>query len=376
MQRAHVAIVGGGVGGLRAALLLEQSGVRDNVLLEARSRLGGRVLCLAPDVGASGPVSRFDLGPGWFWPDFQPQFGHLIHGLGLRAFPQYDRGDMLVEHSADSAPVRIAGHADVPTSMRVAGGMQALVDALRERVTATRIVTRHAVRRLRVAGEQVEIDAAAADGKIASWRVDHVLLAVPPRLAEATIAFSPPLPAELARQWRGTATWMAPHAKYVAVYAAAFWRDAGLSGEARSAAGPLGEIHDACIPDGRAALIGFIGLPARIRGELPEATLRELCRAQFVRLFGAAAARPCEDALQDWAREPYTAADHDLEGILEHPFAPAAAATSGPWACRLTGIGSEWSLQFPGYLAGAVEASERGVRSLLASRDQIPGGAA
>jgi monoamine oxidase len=36
----------------------------------------------------------------------------------------------------------------------------------------------------------------------------------------------------------------------------------------------------------------------------------------------------------------------------------------------VTGIGSEWSRQFPGYLAGAVDAAARGVRDAMAAVNQ------
>ena len=49
MTRARIAIVGGGLAGLYAASLLEQHGVHDYVLLEARGDLGHalgmRVIC-------------------------------------------------------------------------------------------------------------------------------------------------------------------------------------------------------------------------------------------------------------------------------------------------------------------------------------------
>lgn len=70
------------------------------------------------------------------------------------------------------------------------------------------------------------------------WSVKHVLLAVSPRLAEDSNEFTPGLPEALVQQWRSTATWMAPHAKYIAIYDSPFWREGGLSGEARSAIGP------------------------------------------------------------------------------------------------------------------------------------------
>lgn len=373
MQTVHIAIAGGGLAGLHAAFLLEQAGVQDCVLLEARKRLGGRVLSVAPEAGRDNPANRFDLGPSWFWPDFQPQLAQLVRELGLAAFPQFETGDMLVERTAEAAPARVTGTVSAPTSMRLVGGSRALIEALHQRLHCTRILTGQTVSEIRVAGAQAELDSADAGGKTMSWRAEHVLLALPPRLAEDILAFTPPLPPELAWQWRGTATWMAPHAKYVAVYDTPFWRNAGLSGEARSAAGPLGEIHDASIPGGRAALLGFVGLPARMRKNVPEATMRALCREQFARLFGPEAAKPDQDVLQDWSLEPCTTTERDLEGILEHPFAPVAKATSGPWAGRLTGVGSEWSPQFPGYLAGAVEAAGRGVRGLVEAQDRSYG---
>lgn len=200
-----------------------------------------------------------------------------------------------------------------------------------------------------------------------TWRAEHVLLALPPRLATHTIRFAPELPLDLAHEWRSTATWMAPHAKYLAVYELPFWRDRGLSGEARSVCGPLAEIHDASVPNGHAALFGFLGVPARVRRSVAVAVLKAHCREQLARLFGPQAGRPRADALVDWAADPLTATEADLHGSDQHPRAPAAGAARGPWRGRLTGIGSEWSPQFPGYLAGAVDAAERGVKDWLAS---------
>jgi monoamine oxidase len=46
-----------------------------------------------------------------------------------------------------------------------------------------------------------------------------------------------------------------------------FWREQALSGSARSSIGPMGEIHDVSMPGGHAALFGFLGVPARVRGK-------------------------------------------------------------------------------------------------------------
>jgi monoamine oxidase len=44
----------------------------------------------------------------------------------------------------------------------------------------------------------------------------------------------------------------------------------------------------------------------------------------------------------------------------------------GPWAGRAWGAASEWSPEFPGYLAGAVDAAERAVQALLRHRASAP----
>jgi monoamine oxidase len=381
MLTASVAVVGGGLSGLYAAFRLQQTGIKDYVLLEARSVLGGRILSVPANGDSTiengviaGVPDRLDLGPTWFWPALQPQLDNVLHDLGLSRFEQHLVGDTMVERSRQQAPERVRGYADSVGSMRLAGGMASLIDTLAARLDAANIRTGETVRALRHRNAHVEVESEDSGGNTKTLCVKHVLFAVPPRLAEANIEFSPALPPPLVRQWRSTATWMAPHAKYVASYETPFWRAQGLSGEARSACGPLVEMHDASMQGGSAALFGFFGIPANIRARVPDDTLRAHCRAQLVRLFGPLAEVPKADFIKDWARDPYTATADDIDGTLQHLTAAAANASQEPWSGCLTGIASEWSAQFPGYIAGAVEAAAAGVDKLVSrfdDRDRI-----
>lgn len=371
MNTARVAIVGGGLAGLYAAYLLEQKGCHDYAVLEARDVLGGRISSIPvaarsspADGAASVAHNRFDVGPTWFWPDIQPQLDRLVRELGLERFSQHETGDAMFERPGDESTVRTRGYTNSPASMRLVGGMAALTDALRSHIADARIFRGHTVRRIRKL-DVIEVDTVDEAGQPMTWRVDHVLLAAPPRLVERTIEFAPALPEALARRWRATGTWMAPHAKYVAVYETAFWREQGLSGEARSARGPMAEIHDASMPGGSFGLFGFIGIPARARGDMPQDLLKLNCRAQLVRMFGPKAAAPQAECIKDWAFDRYTATAADIADGRGHDAAPPAGTGSGPWAGCLTGIGSEWSPRFPGYLAGAIEAADIGVQALL-----------
>lgn len=368
----RIAIIGGGVSGLYAAYLLEHQGIRDYVLLEARDVLGGRIMSVAapgkvaPEAEAAA-IDRFDLGPTWFWPEYQPELYQLINTLGLEHFEQFDTGDMMVERSPYEPLTRMRGDGSSMGAWRLAGGMRSLIDALRHQVDQTRIVTGQTVRYLRRTLSNIELGSEDASGRITTRHVEHVLLAVPPRLTESSIKFEPVLPQVLAYQWRSTATWMASHAKYVAVYDTPFWREHGQSGEARSTHGPLVEIHDASLRGGGGALFGFFGVPARVRKDISDDILRMHCRAQFTRLFGAQAAHPCAELIKDWAQDPYTATAMDMDMLDHHIPAPAVTAASGPWHGCLMGIASEWSPQYPGYVAGAIEAARLGVQAVLSS---------
>jgi|26BtaG_2_1085354.scaffolds.fasta_scaffold03314_5 monoamine oxidase len=374
MQKIPVAIIGGGLSGLYAAYLLEQQGI-DYILLEARDILGGRILSSKSlkdnddntdaKTGTTNNGDSFDLGPSWYWPAYQQQLARLVDDLSLKSFAQFEDGDMMVERSAIMSPVQSPGYQSSPPSMRLVAGMSALIEALYSRLDSTRINTGHIVHQITHTGEHIEIGSKTAAGQTHIWQAEQVLLALPPRLAATNINFQPALPVELATQWQTTATWMAPHAKYFAVYDKPFWREQGLSGEGRSAIGPLVEIHDASVQSSHGALFGFVGVPAASRQSVSTAVLKDYCRAQLVRLFGSEADAPIAEYLKDWAQDPFTATAADAHSDGQHASAPMTKATAGVWADCLTGIGSEWSRQFPGYVAGAVEAAGFGVESLV-----------
>lgn len=350
-----VLIVGGGLAGLCAARLLRLRGV-DVQLREARPRLGGRILT---DDG-------FDLGPSWFWPKMQPAMAALVADLRLSTFPQHSDGDIVFHRMSREGVHRYSGMRQEPESMRLVGGTGALVAALADSLPAGTVGTGSRLTHLTLADGAIEARFAnAAGGEEERVRASHVVLALPPRLLEASVAFTPALDAATATRWRETPTWMAPHAKVFARYDRAFWREAGLSGTAQSMVGPLVEIHDATTASGDAALFGFVGVPAQQRREFGEAALVAAAVRQLVTLFGPEAATPRATLFKDWAADPLTATDLDWTGGA-HPAAGSRDWAGGAWRGRITLAGSETSPTEPGYLAGAVQAAECAVTEMLA----------
>ena len=103
MSRVGVAIVGAGLSGLCAAVLLRTGGA-ECIVPGSRGRVGGRALSLA--LKEDDRAGRFNLGPARFWPTLQPRMPRLIADLGLVACPQYSAGDMLVERYRAGDPER------------------------------------------------------------------------------------------------------------------------------------------------------------------------------------------------------------------------------------------------------------------------------
>ncbi len=362
MMQASVVIVGGGLSGLRAAQLLAEQGV-DFILLEARTRLGGRILSLPIGNGGSREVNqRYDLGPTWFWPAMQPYIARFVSQLGLSTFPQFSSGAVAIERSS-LEPVRYArGYDQEPASLRVASGMQAIVDALEALLPSSAVHLSSKVTGIVRDVTGVRIQAVNEQGEPIIVTTSKVILALPPRLAARTIDFTPRLPIAVHRAWAATPTWMAGHAKLVAVYERAFWRDAGLSGAAQSMVGPLAEVHDASAFGADAALFGFVGVSVAGRRALGS-RLPEGAVAQLVRLFGKQAGSPKAILLKDWAGDPLTAIPEDAKLPGGHPTFGASIGLGPDWQRVLFTAGTEVARSGGGYLEGALVAADHAVSS-------------
>jgi monoamine oxidase len=357
-----IAIVGAGVSGLYAASLLHARG-EQFVIFESRDRLGGRALSAFRDPDGAAPAAHFDLGPAWYWPDAQPNIARLVRALDLDVFAQYATGAMRVERFRLEAPQSfVPDDGMVPDAMRFRHGVQSLVSALAAQLPSGTVRTSSRVVQIaRRADGGVTLT--LADGRTQNARA--VILALPPRLIASGITFDPPLPDVLPPLMRATPTWMAPHAKMLAVYPTPFWREDGYSGMVSSFVGPLGEIHDASPETGAGALFGFFGIGAGARAAIGEAELRERVIAQLVRLFGARAALPLEVYFKDWATDLDTTTPADLEPATL-PHGPGGASLhAAHWDGHLVLAGAEALREHPGYLEGAVLAAERAVELVL-----------
>lgn len=349
-----ILIVGAGLTGLAIADALIRAG-RDVQVIEGRDRIGGRILT-AEVAGAA-----FDLGPAWFWPG-QPRVAALAQRLGLEVFEQFSEGRLVFE-GADGAVRRDLDMAPMAGSLRLAGGLSGLTTGLAAEIGDQAIRTGHRLTAISSINGKVaaEIDA----GEPITITADQVILAAPPRLLEANFDFSPHLPTAARQEMRATPTWMAGHAKIIAIYPRPFWRDAGLNGDAMSHRGPLAEIHDATPTDSSVgALFGFSSVPPA--GRQSKNQLMSAAKAQLASLFGPEALTPTEIILQDWAIEDLTATKDDETPPASHPAYGPIDSLSDLWGGRLHITSSETAPTFGGFIEGALEAAEIKAAELLA----------
>lgn len=358
-----VVIVGAGLSGLRAASLLMVQGIKCMVL-EARDRIGGRVLSTSepnrPDLG------KFDLGPTWFWPQYESTITNLVKELNLGTFVQYTKGAMLSERSQNKAPERyvLPENSDA-RSIRFIGGVQSLIDAVADTIPSgiVELETRVTAIRLDESGA-ITVEADLADGKRKKVSASAVILALPPRVVARHIEFSPSLPTELMTVLMDKPTWMAGQAKAVAIYDRPFWRESGLSGFATSWVGPLQEIHDASPETGSGALFGFFGMQASARRELGEDKVLKLVIDQLVRLFGTSAQNVRAILYKDWAKDSESAVEEDLDPLRNFP-SYGQPPKSGGWEKKIIFAGTETNSQYGGHLEGALLAAEQAVFEII-----------
>jgi len=341
-----VVVVGAGVAGLSATSALTGAGLRVQCL-EARDRVGGRLLSVAAD-----DDGRLDLGASWFWAG-EHRVASLVQRLGFKAHAQHLAGDAVYD---DAQGVRrLQGNpVDVP-AFRYSRGAQALPEALAAALPMGTVRLGSPVVGVLLdpdhGGLRVELD---DDSLLAA----HVVMAVPPALAVGSIDL-PDLDPDVRVLAAQTPVWMGATTKVVVEYGSAFWRDAGLAGSGVSHLGPLRELHDMSGPDSSpAAMFGF----APGAAGTPEVQADDVI-AQLVRMFGGKAAYPLQVLVQDWRTQPWTSPP-GVEHLGAHQLFGHPRLARPALAGRLHWATTETSVHSPGHVEGALAAAERAVAAI------------
>lgn len=360
-----VIIVGAGLSGLRAASLLTEQGIKCRVL-EARDRIGGRVLSTSdpnrPDLG------KFDLGPTWFWPQYEGHIANLVKELNLETFEQYKKGEILLERFQIKPPEHCVLKENSDEKwVRLTGGVQSLIEALAETIPSEIVELETRIKKIQLneAGD-IMVEAELSNGRSKKIPADAVILALPPRLVAHHIEFSPSLPTDLMTDLVKKPTWMAGQAKVVAVYDRPFWRELGLSGYVLSVVGPLEEIYDASPNNGSGALFGFFGMPPEARKKMDQDKILKLVVDQLVKLFGSEAKNVKAILYKDWSSDSETTVEEDLSPLKNYQ-SYGQPSVRGVWEKKIIFAGTETNSQCSGHLEGALQSAEKAVFEIINS---------
>jgi monoamine oxidase len=273
----------------------------------------------------------------------EPRQVSLLHALfylrssgGMQAMLGDDGGAQqgLVDGGAQSIAARLA---------------DSLGDAVELGAPALRI--EHGSDGVRIESDGLTVEAGAA------------VVALAPMLS-GRIAYSPALP--VARDRLASSMPNGDVVKVVAVYERAFWRDAGLSGEAWGAELPFSFSYDMSPPEGSPGVLTlfFAGSrAARFRAIDAVARRNAVVRA-LTCCFGGRAERPVAIFERDWAAEQWT------RGAYGGYMPPGLWTTYGH-ALRepvgaLSWAGTETAVEHSGYMEGAIESGERAAVEALA----------
>lgn len=351
-SKTSVIIIGAGASGLYAAALLQQENY-DVVVLEARDRIGGRLLSVPVDGG------RVDLGATWFWSN-EPLITGLIADAAMPAFTQHIAGDMLFQQAPGPAQ-RMQGNQLNTPSGRLANGMQAVPDVLAANIAEGTIRLEHVVSSITIeAGEAVVRTATE------TLTAPHVILAIPPALAMASIDFGGQMPDLVAGLAGATPVWMGATVKVVATFERAFWRDEGLAGTAFSYAGPMREIHDMSGPDGTpAAIFGFCGIPAGDAAPTQDEILTQLAD-----LYGPTAPKPTKVHIMDWRAEQFTSPSN-VELLTSYETYGHRQFQTPTLDGHLHWASTETSPVAPGHIEGALTGARRAVQAITSATRPI-----
>lgn len=338
----HTIILGAGLTGLLIAYELQKRNI-SFTLLEARSRLGGRI----HTAKSTPPI---ELGATWVFGQ-HTQMQALIKELGLHVFEQVYGETAFYQPTPDTTH-QLVKIPKQDTTYRVVNGTSSIIDALAKGINPENIKINQAVSELDFSADGVTVKTKAEE----NFRGSRVINTLPPTLFQNAIATKPSLPLELQNIAQNTHTWMGESIKIGFSYANPFWKAPNSSGTIFSNVGPVTEMYEHSSADGKLhALKGFFNNAYRNHTREER---KELVLSQLEKYYGGDARNYLGYHETVWQNEIFTFAS-PKDQIPPHYNNGHLLFLQSYFENRLHFAGAETNAEFPGYMEGAVRSAYR-----------------
>lgn len=339
MKQHDLIIIGGGLTGLCLQYLLSKENF-ESIILEARDRIGGRILTSRKENSA--PI---ELGATWFG-EKHSNVLNLLEELAIQKFPQELSDSAIYEPISTSPHQLVKLPPNQSPSFRIKDGTDTLIQQLSNKIDQNKIHLKQVVQSVSLQDGVFKV--ACADNQ---FRAKMVVSTLPPYLLHKTIHIEPKLPQELQQLMNQTHTWMGASIKFGLNFAKAFWRKENLSGTLFSNVGPIPEMYDhSNFEDSTHALKGFLN--GSYFSSTPDYRSKLIIN-QLKKYYGSEIEDYTHYQELVWRKEPYTFTDYE-SSILPHQNNGHALYQETYLDGKFIIAGSECSNQFPGYMEGAI----------------------
>lgn len=340
---SDIIIIGGGLTGLAIAYYLRNTGTKIHIL-EARARLGGRIL-----TSYNNDSAPIEMGATWLGKT-HTHLIQLLKELGLDMFQQ-ELGTTAIYEPISTSPhqlVSLPPNSD--PSYRIKGGSSSLIHALEKHMKDDIIHTSRAVLAIHEKGDEIYVEC-----KDLTYKATTVVSTLPPNLLISNIDIKPTLPTSLLDISAKTHTWMGESIKVGLRFEEPFWRDKNMSGTIFSNVGPIPEMYDhSNDEDNYYALKGFLN------GNYFSISKKErlnIVLNQLRKYYGNQVDQFTTYEEVVWRNEPFTYTDYD-DHILPHQNNGHPLFSNSYLNGKLFISGSETAAQFPGYMEGAIRSAK------------------
>ncbi|QWX83530.1 FAD-dependent oxidoreductase [Cellulophaga sp. HaHaR_3_176] len=336
-------IIGAGLSGLTTAFQLNKSGERDFMVLDARAKIGGRILT----------NNQIDFGATWFQ-NHHTNVAAMLRELKVEKFPQYSKGRSVLVYSTMAPEHYFQNDPNAPSAYRVAGGSVTLINELAAPFN-NQIKTNTTVLAIEDINDGVKIT--TSNG---IYKADKVIITIPPRIA-TLINFTPELPNNLTEIMKNTHTWMSNAIKVGLKFRNPFWKDKNLSGTIIGQVGAVTELYDhSNIKNSEFGLMGFVNEALR---DLSSEDRKTKILEYLTKYLGEEIMEYTSYDEKDWSQDKNTSSDN-IKSIYMSPSYGNPMFSDYYLNGKVLFSGAETSPVHGGYMDGAIYSGKLAAKKL------------